>query len=200
MLVIVSKLEKLLSLRLLTWPSISAACCHSQHHCHHGYNTYVATQAGTSLSVWNGCVHILSSKGFKSERFLNSCSSLWTFPQRMQQDVGLVISQLKTPTFLWFRVLNTEPQINLKNVFRRKLIRTLRKYAATESTTWCTNTCCCSTVTSYTKTLINFITLVCAVFRAAIRKGSHAQKWIQISLFSQCTLLYHASDDVFLRW
>lgn len=45
-LVIVSKLEELLSRCLLTWPSISAACCNSQHHRRHGYNTALPHEPG----------------------------------------------------------------------------------------------------------------------------------------------------------
>lgn len=77
-LVIVSKLEELLSLHLLTWPSISAACCNSQHHRRHGYNTALQHRPGR-LYLSETHVFILSSRGFKSESFPNSCSSLWKF-------------------------------------------------------------------------------------------------------------------------
>lgn len=78
-LVIVSKLEELLSLRLLTCPSISAACCHSQHHCCHGYNKALPHRPGRLYMSETDVCFPLPAGGVKSESFQDSYPSWWIF-------------------------------------------------------------------------------------------------------------------------
>lgn len=72
-LVIVPKLEELLSLSLLTWPSISAACCNSQHHCRHGYNTALPHKPGRLYLPETDVCFLFPTERFTSESFPNSC-------------------------------------------------------------------------------------------------------------------------------